>query len=184
MRREAPQYVFFAANPSKIQAVRIEILEPSEASLANQFFELQESRMVLQQVSDHQPAIEAFRKRHQFFGLIESQGKWLFDENVLARFEGCFCKTVVQNGGRSNCDGGDGCIRQHILEARRCAAMGGAKYLCSRSILINDCRQRLECREVAHDVLAPMAGADYRNLWATKFSGMRSRRGKLYDRHS
>ena len=86
---------------------------------------------------------------------------------MLARFKRCFCKTVVQDGGRGDRDGGDGCIRQRILEARRCATMSGAKCLCSRSMLINNCRQRPKCREVSHDVLAPMAGANYRNPWAT-----------------
>src|SRR5262249_55353147 len=148
-----------------------------------QFFEFQESWMILQQVSDHQPAIETFCERHQFFGLLKPQGKWLSEKNVLSRLKGCFCKTVMQDSGRGDRDGSNRWIREHILEARLRAAMSGTECLRSRPILINDCCQRLECREVSHDVLAPIAGADNGNPWADRFNGMRRRRGKLQNRH-
>ena len=47
MGRKAPQDIFFPANLSEIQAVRIEILKPPQAAFAHEFLELQECGVIL-----------------------------------------------------------------------------------------------------------------------------------------
>ena len=58
MRRETPQNILFPANLSKVQAVRVEILETTKPTFTHQFFKLEECWVILQQMSDHQPAVQ------------------------------------------------------------------------------------------------------------------------------
>ena len=63
MRRERPQDVFLAPHLPEIEPVRIEVLQSSERPLAHQLAQLDEGRVVLQQVADHQPPVALLGQR-------------------------------------------------------------------------------------------------------------------------
>ena len=110
MRRETPQNILFPANLSEVQTIRVEILEATKPPFTHQFFKLEECWVILQQMSDHQPAVEMLRHAHELFGLAQRKRKRLFDEHVLARFQRSFGDLVMLDGGRCDRNGGDRCI--------------------------------------------------------------------------
>ena len=130
MRREGPQDVLLAPHLSEVEPVRIDVLQPAERALAHQFPQLDERRVVLQQVADHQPPVLALGEAAQLLGLGDGQRQRLLDEDVLAGFESRACELGMQRRRCRDRDAGDviGRAAPHRIQrpARRTARQAGA----------------------------------------------------------
>ncbi len=73
MGREGPEDVFLAANLSEIQSIGIDVLDASQLSGIDQLFELENGRMVPQQVAHHQNALPLSRKTDQRASLVRGR---------------------------------------------------------------------------------------------------------------
>ncbi len=87
MRRERPKRVFFAPDAAEIEAVGIDVLQPSERALAHHLFQFQEGRMILQQMADHEPPVAPLGQLDKNLGLAHIERQRFLDEHVLAGFE-------------------------------------------------------------------------------------------------
>ena len=108
MRREGPQDVLLAPDLSEVEPVRIEVLQPPEPPVAHQFFKLEEGRVILQQMADHQPAVEALGERARALRPRSvSRASGFSTKTCLPASSACFGERVMQDGGRRDRDGGD-----------------------------------------------------------------------------
>ena len=161
MRRERPQYVFFAAHLPEVEPIGIEILQPAERPLAHEFAQRHKGGMVLQQVADHQPPVVAFGQRTEGLGLRHGQRQRLFDKDMLSRLDGGARQRRVMHRRRGDRDRGDRLVAQHRVEFAHRRAVALAELPGSGRIGVADCRQRPELGEVPHEVLAPITAADH-----------------------
>ena len=85
VRRERPEDALGLAHAARVQAVRVEVLRPSEIAAPQQTPSAQDRRVVERDVADHQDAAEPVRELDQLGALGRIQGQRLLDEHVPAR---------------------------------------------------------------------------------------------------
>ena len=87
-----------APDGAQVQAIRMYAQDSPDRSCGDEVSKAQEGRMILQDVPDHQPPIEAPRQIDQLFGLLDIEGERLLDQNVLACLERELGETVMGGG--------------------------------------------------------------------------------------
>ena len=97
-------------------------MKPAEFALAHQAPELEESGMVLKQMSDHQASVEPFGQFAQLLGLTNVERERLLHEDVLARPERLPGEAIMERGGSGDGDGVDRGIREGFVERQRSPA--------------------------------------------------------------
>src|SRR5262249_2692480 len=83
MRREGPEDIFLAPDPSEIEPIRIEVLQPAEGAVVYQLAQFEEGRVVLQQMSDHQFAVPALGQSQDLLRLGPRKGQRLLHKDML-----------------------------------------------------------------------------------------------------
>ena len=161
--REGPQNILLAPHLSQVQAGRGDVFEPLEHSLAHQFAQLYEGRVVLQQMADHQPPVRALRHGAELLGLGDRQGKRLLDKDVLAGFEGAGCELGMERRGCSDRDTGDPVVAQYRIEFSDPRVVPFGERARRVAIGVADRGQGTKFSKVPNQVLAPISAADRRH---------------------
>src|SRR4051794_34998553 len=92
---EGPQDVLLAPDLSEVEAARVDILQPSEPALADEVAQLQERRVVLQDVPDHEAPVEPLGEGANLLRLLDLQRQRLLEEDVFAGRQGLLAERVV-----------------------------------------------------------------------------------------
>ena len=105
MRREAPKNVFFGANLANVQTVGVHVLHASNITAGDQLFQLEDGRMVLQNVPDHQDPALTSSQVDEVCPIGSLQCQWLFNEDILAGQQGTPSHLEVRCrwSGQHNC---------------------------------------------------------------------------------
>jgi len=85
MRRERPENIFLPADLAQVQAVRINVVDPSQFSVGGNLFEPDKRRVVLKKMADHQNQIPVCRQFDQLFRVFLRERHRFFNKNMLAR---------------------------------------------------------------------------------------------------
>ena len=158
VRREAPQRVLLGADAAEVQAVRIDVAQPSELPARDELPKPLDRRVVFEKMTRHQhpPApIRLLGERAPF------RDERLLDEHVLVRLQRAPGEIGVLRGRRGDDDGVQLGIRKHrggIVDAREgmlapCRLSGGA-------VGVTDDPQRAARREIAREVAPPLPVSD------------------------
>ena len=164
MRREGPQDVLLAPHLSEVEPVRINVLQAAERALAHQFAQLDEGRVILQQMADHQPPPALLGKRAQPLGLRRLSGPAASRQRHACRLR-CAPSQAPRAAPRAprsrrrQCAGSRS-IARAPRPARRTAP---TSWRARRLIGVADRRQRAELGKIADQVLAPIAATDHRD---------------------
>jgi hypothetical protein len=123
--------------------------------------------VVEQQVADHQNPIALAGEAHQLLGVLDAEGEWLLDVNVLARLEQRAGDGMVLGGRGGNDHALDVWGRGDVLEpnAGSRARMLRRGLREPRRIRVAE-RHQLRARqrgEIADQVGAPVSGPDHRD---------------------
>src|SRR5713226_7058264 len=79
MWRKAPKNILLCAYFPDIQAVGIQVVNLSECPVLNQFLQFQDSRMISEDVSDHEDSALRRGQFHKVLALLHINGQWLLD---------------------------------------------------------------------------------------------------------
>ena len=158
--REGPEDVLLAPDLSEVEAVRIDILQPSEPALAYEVAQLQERRVVLQEVPDHEAPVEPLGEGAKLLRLLDLQRQRLLDEDVFAGRQGLLAERVVLRRRRCAGDGLDRRVGEDGLERRRASAELGRESRDPLLVRVDKGRQRTDFGVVADVVLPPRPAAD------------------------
>src|SRR5215813_3346695 len=112
MRRKAPKNILFGPELAEIKPRRTYVFDPAEFARSNQAAQLNNRRMIVQQVADHQNAGLTSRQMKKFFAVIGTQSQWLFHKNIFSGAEGLFCERKMLRCGSRNYDAVDFGIRK------------------------------------------------------------------------
>src|SRR5688572_11051126 len=107
MRGEAPENVLLGPYLPDVQAVRVEVVDLSESTALNQLLQLQDSRVIPEDVPDHQDSAVCRRDFDEMFSMLDVDGQRLFDEYVLARLKRRLGHLVVSDRRRRQRNGVD-----------------------------------------------------------------------------
>ncbi len=119
VRAERPQRVLVGAQLAEVQAVAVDVEHPAELAVVDQLLELDDARVVLEQVADHQHAVRAARRGDDRLGVGHGLGHRLLHEAVLARREHALRERGVGRHRRRERDGVDRVVGEHLVEVGR-----------------------------------------------------------------
>ena len=157
---EGPQDVLLAPDLSEVEAARIDILQPSEPALAHEVAQLQERRVVLQDVPDHEAPVEPLGEGAKLLRLLDLQRQRLLEEDVFAGRQGLLAERVVLRRRRCAGDGLDRRVGEDGLERRGASAELGRESRDPLLVRVDKGRQRTDFGVVADVVLPPRPAAD------------------------
>ena len=167
VRAEAPERIFILSDLAEIQALTVKVEQLPDFLTRHQLVHLDHSRVIQQQVADHQTPCRSGRHAYKLFGFFRRQGHGLLDQDVLAGFEGPPRLVVMLRGERGDDYPLHGRVPHHILVAGRHANVGiGGSDVGQPGLLQvahRDQPRALELGEHPHVVLAPLPRAHDRD---------------------
>nr|WP_254126842.1 hypothetical protein [Aquihabitans sp. G128] len=156
---EAPERVLLLADAPEVQAVGVEVAELAQRPPLHELLELQERRVVLQQVPHHQGAPGGGGRSHDRLGVGHRERQRLLHEDVLAGLERLDGQPGVVHRGRGDDQGVDLGVGHHLGEGAGCDPVGLGLGCGDRRDGVDDGDQRAEAGVGAHQVAAPRAAA-------------------------
>ena len=174
MRGEGPEDVFLAADLAQAQTPGIDILEAADLSGLDHFLEPDDGRMVMQDVPDKERLLPFRGQAYQRCAIPLGEGQRLFHEDMLAGLQGLFGNVKMQGGGRGDNYACNIIIHEDIGDVGSddegdrfeiCPPIGLAHFLADGVGAIADGFENTQLVEIADEVLAPVAGADYGDVW-------------------
>ncbi len=165
---EGPEDVFLAAYLAKVQPVRIDVVDASEFSRCGQFLEPRKDRVVMEQVADHEHQAAGAGEIDEFAGFVFAKNQGLFDVQVPAREDHFTGDIEMGFGGSGDGDSRDVRPGKHVVQGQ---ARVDARVLFAEGseqgfVLVADERKGTQLVIVAHEIAAPVAGADHGDAWA------------------
>ncbi len=163
MRREAPEHVLLAPDPAKVQPVRVDVLQPAQLARLDHLLQLQECRMVLEQMANHDDTAGRRGGLCDPLAIGDRQGQRLLDEDVLAvpeRRNRHLGMLLRRRGQHHRIDVGVG---QHRLPVARRHRMLLGERRGLRRQRVDHGIERAERCQVAHQIATPMAAAGDRD---------------------
>ena len=112
VRCKAPENVFLGPNFPDVQTVGIQVIDLTEGSVLNQLLQLQDCRMVAEDVPDHQDPTILLRDPHEIFAMFDVDRQRLFDEDIFASLQSGFGHFIVSHRRRGQGDRIDGWVGQ------------------------------------------------------------------------
>ena len=162
MGGEAPQDVLLGPDFSDIQAVRVQVINLSKSTALNQLLQLQDGRVIPEDMPDHQDPSVRRRELDETFPMLDLDGQRLFDEDILARLKCRLRHLVVGDGRRCQCNCVDRRIGENGLEVAEepdvFILMPAGVF--SQRMGVAEPGKRSELIEIPHNVFAPVADAD------------------------
>ena len=119
MRAERPQRVLVGPQLAEVQPVPVDVQDPAEVAAVDELLELDDARVVLEQVADHQHAIRGSRRGDDRLGVGHGLRHRLFHEAVLARRQDALRERGVRRHGRGEDDGVERVVGEHLVQIVR-----------------------------------------------------------------
>lgn len=160
MRGEAPKYTLFSANFAKIEAIGVDVLKPSNATVGNQSFEPQECRMVLEQMAHHEHTIAHFGALDHSGCILDAERQGFFDEHMLACVECSESHGGMRLGRCRNGDGIDVRTREHLFIGKGWQTQLVGVVLTAAQIGVDDTDKRAQLVVVPDQVASSEAAPD------------------------
>src|SRR5215471_10176365 len=82
VRSKAPQGVLVSANPSQVDALRVDVINRAKFAGGDERLQPVDYRMVLEKMAYHQDAVMLVGEFSQLLRMPDVQREWFFDENV------------------------------------------------------------------------------------------------------
>jgi hypothetical protein len=164
VRSQRPERVLVRAQLAQIQAVAVDVVDVAELARVGDLLELDDSRVVLEEVPDHQDLAGRFGSGHDLLGVGCRLRDRLLDEAVLARFE--HLDRQGRMGRHRRCDDYrvNGVVGQQLADLGRAAdagkTSGPAVERLLRAVTKPGQLRVRQLVEVAGQVRAPVAKAD------------------------
>ena len=159
---ERPERVLVAADDAEVLAVRVHAQELAELAGVEELLQLEDARVVQQQMAGHEHEAALTREPQQLLHLGALHRRRLLDEHVLARLERLLRERVVGRHRRRDDDGVELVVGEQLVEVGRHPRL---RMPC-RELLpqllrgVAEPRELGELVEVADEVLPPVAEAD------------------------
>jgi hypothetical protein len=163
VRCKTPQNVLFPPHLPEVEPIGIDILQPAKIAPIHELFQLQECRVILQQVTDHKASVDFFGESTKRFCLLRIKGEGFLDENMFPGEQCLARQCAMQHRRRRDRD----CIDRGIAE-QFCPFPGrntrGFRLRTSNLFRrVVDRTKGTEFAKIAHEVLAPIAAAGHRD---------------------
>ena len=166
MNAERPKGVFDGAGAAELCPLLVEGENASEPSFDEKASDELHGRLVKEQVTHHEDAIQPLCCADKFFGVGHDQCHRFFDEDIAAGLQGLEGDLVVGGGRRRDGDSGDVTPSEQIMVIGRHWDFGinipDARML--SGIEVRHPGQGAEFVESPDDIAAPGASADDTNL--------------------
>ena len=92
---ETPEDIFLRTDFADAQAIGVDILYLSQATLINECLQFNHRVMILENMAHHQDPGILRRQRDQILPFTDLQGEWFFHKNMLTRMKGCLRHSIV-----------------------------------------------------------------------------------------
>ena len=139
-------------------------MQPAERTLAHQLAQREKSRVILQQVPDHQTAGRGPRQSsHRRSASADIERERLLDEHVLAGFQRCARELIVQDRRRGDRNRTYVFVAQQLVPADHSRPVFTRQPARTRLVGVANGGQGTQLSKVANYVLAPIAAADHCN---------------------
>jgi len=162
VRGEGPEDVLLAADLAQGKAAGVDVLEAADNACADHLLQADDGGVVVQDVADEEGFLLLRGQADQGLAVGTGEGKGLFHEDVLAGVEGLGGEFVVDGGRGGDDDGGDCGIGQDVGRGGGDGdvRVGLGHVFADGLGAVADRFEDAKLVEIAHEVLAPVAGAD------------------------
>ena len=162
---EAPERVLVLPDRPQVLAVPVDVEHLAELARVDQLLQLEDARVVEEQVAGQEGEPALLRERHQRLGVVGAERHRLLDEDVLARGQRPARELCVRRHRGRDDDRLDGVVGEQLVEARRgargrVAGRGGLQALRAR---VADPGEPGQLVEVPGEVGAPRPQAGDRD---------------------
>jgi hypothetical protein len=171
VRSQAPEHVLLTADRPQIHPVGLEAQEATDRAGCDEVPERRNGRVILEDMADHEPSVEAPCQGGQLLGLPEIERERLLDEDMLAGQQGARGEVVMGRRLGGDRDRLDRRLGQNLLEGQGSAAVSGRDRLDRLGMVVGDGSEAAQFGKAADQVLPPGAAADHRNLNARRRAG-------------
>jgi hypothetical protein len=163
VRSNAPEHILLSPNGSKVQAIGMDAQDTADDSPSNKPVELNEGRVILQNVADHQPPIKMASHVGQLFGMRNIEGKRLLDQDVLASLKRQLGKAMMRGRWGGDNNGLDRRILPYLFEGQGSSTKTAGHVLGSLWMSVDHRPEAAKVRKAAHQIPAPGTRADNSN---------------------
>ena len=87
VRSKAPQDVLLGPYLSDVETIGIQVVDLSKCAAPNQFLQLQDGRVIPENVPDHENSAVRLGQCHEMLAMLHINGERLLDKHVFSRFE-------------------------------------------------------------------------------------------------
>ena len=166
-----PENVLLAAQFADIEPIGVDILDAAQFAAVDQFLELQNRRVIPEQVADHQDPAQAGGQFVQFGPVPLGEGERFLHVDILARHQPQANHSGMGHRRGGNGDAGHRRIVQRLLVGSETPATGVLvlKGLHGHGIGFADAVQGAQAGKIADQILTPVTGADHDNIGGVFF---------------
>ena len=161
MHSERPQRVLVRSDATEVLPVPVHAEHVTELAVVDQLLELDDCRVVEQQMAGHEDEVALRRERDELVDLVALHRGRLLDEHVLAGLERPLREVVVRRHRSRDHDRVQRCVLEHLVEGRRPAGVRVAALELRILALgrIAEPGEVGEVGEVARQILPPLSEA-------------------------